>query len=75
MPYHSISDLPDRVKDSLPKHGQEIYMEAFNSAYGQYMSPSARRTDEDRETIAHKVAWSAVKQKYERSSEGEWHEK
>ncbi len=67
MPYDSIKDLPDRVRDHLPKHGQEIYQAAFNSAWDEY--------DHDEET-AHKVAWSAVKQTYEKDeSSGEWHRK
>ena len=36
MPYSSNSDLPQDVQDALPKHGQEIYREAFNSASEQY---------------------------------------
>jgi cation transport regulator len=75
MPYSKLNDLPDSVKDSLPRHGQEIYMEAFNNAFDQYKNPSKRRGSEDRETVAHKVAWSAVKQRYERSAQGDWHEK
>ena len=33
MPYSSISDLPDSVRDNVPKHAQEIYKEAYNSAW------------------------------------------
>lgn len=72
MPYSSISELPDSVKDNLPKHAQEIYKEAFNSAYDEYKSPKDRRGDEDRETVSHKVAWNAVKSKYEKGSDGTW---
>ena len=36
MPYKQITQLPDSVKDNLPKHAQEIYKEAFNSAEEQY---------------------------------------
>jgi cation transport regulator len=32
MPYDNLTDLPDSVKNNLPKHAQEIYKEAFNSA-------------------------------------------
>jgi cation transport regulator len=32
MPYDKLTDLPDRVRSNLPKHAQEIYKEAFNSA-------------------------------------------
>ncbi|WLD94984.1 ChaB family protein [Alkalihalobacillus sp. AL-G] len=65
MPYHSLNDLPDQVQDNLPKHGQEIYKEAYNSASKQY----------DQEKTAHKVAWNAVKEKYEKNQNGNWVEK
>ncbi|BBL80087.1 cation transport regulator [Rubrobacter xylanophilus] len=62
MPYEKISDLPDGVRNNLPKHAQEIYKEAFNSAEEQY----------GEESRAHRVAWSAVEQKYEKNERGEW---
>ena len=71
MPYHTNSDLPDSVKNNLPTHAQEIYREAFNSAWNEYSDPAERRGLESREEVAHKVAWSAVKKRYEKSGE-EW---
>lgn len=50
------------MKNYLPKHAQEIYQEAFNSAEDQY-------GEEDR---AHRVAWSAVEQKCEKDEQGNW---
>lgn len=67
MPYDSIKDLPDSVRDNLPKHAQEIYQEAYNSAWDEY--------DHDEER-AHRVAWSAVKQKYQKNNDtGNWEKK
>ncbi len=63
MPYKNRGDLPDSVKDNLPKHAKEIYKEAFNSAWEQY--------DHD-EPRAHRVAWAAVKDKYHKNEDGEW---
>lgn len=74
MPYDTLSDLPDNVKNTLPTHAQEIYKEAFNSAWDQYKDPEDRRGDADREEVAHRVAWSAVKEKYEKR-DGAWQEK
>ncbi|MBT0585601.1 ChaB family protein [Alteromonas oceanisediminis] len=71
MPYDSLSDLPDGVSDNLPKHAQEIYLAAFNSAWETYKDPDDRRGDADREEVAHRVAWSAVKEKYKKS-DGKW---
>jgi cation transport regulator len=75
MPYASINNLPARVKNNLPKHAQEIYKEAFNSAYDEYKDPEDRRDDADREETAHKVAWSAVKKSYQKNPDGNWTEK
>ena len=75
MPYPSVDDLPDPVQENLPKHAQEIYKEAFNSAWDEYKSPGERRGDASREETAHKVAWSAVKDKYEKGNDGDWHSK
>ena len=72
MPYDRITELPDGVRDNLPKHAQEIYKEAYNSAFDQYKSPEDRRGDDDREETAHKVAWSAVKNKYRKNDKGNW---
>lgn len=75
MPYNSTSELPESVQNVLPQHGQDIYKEAFNSAYEEYKDPEDRRDDADREEVAHKVAWSAVKHKYEKGEDGSWHPK
>lgn len=74
MPYDTTNELPSSVKDNLPKHAKEIYMEAFNSAWEEYEDPDDRKGDASQEEVAHKVAWSAVKQRYEKQ-DGEWVEK
>jgi cation transport regulator len=64
VPYNKRSELPDNVKDNVPPHAQDIYKEAFNSAIDQYDG------DEER---AHRVAWSAVKEKYHKDKDsGRW---
>ena len=72
MPYHKRDDLPESVRGALPVHAQAIYQAAFNNAWEEYSSAN-RRSSEDRETDAHKVAWSAVKQSYKKGSDGDWH--
>ncbi len=72
MPYPKLSDLPKSVRDHLPKHAQEIYKEAFNHAWYEYSDASKRRDhNTSRDTTSHKVAWAAVKSKYEKHS-GRW---
>jgi cation transport regulator len=64
MPYERKTDLPDSVRDNLPAHAQDIYTEAFNSAWDQYGHDEAR---------AHRVAWGAVERKYHRDeTSGKW---
>lgn len=75
MPYSSRSSLPDSVKHVLPAHAQDIYQEAFNSAWDEYKEKKDRRGDESREEVAHKVAWSAVKHSYEKGDDDKWHKK
>lgn len=75
MPYASTSELPESVKNVLPAHAQIIYKVAFNHAYSEYTDPENRRGHADRETVAHKVAWSAVKKKYQKSEDGKWRPK
>ncbi len=73
MPYNSLRELPDNVTSVLPKHAQEIYKEAFNSAFDQYENADDRDGDASREEVAHRVAWSAVKNKYEKGADDKWH--
>ncbi|BAT54737.1 ChaB family protein [Nostoc sp. NIES-3756] len=65
MPYKEIGDLPDSVREHLPKHAQEIFLAAFNNAEQEY----------DTEESAFRVAWSAVKRDYEKGDNGQWHKK
>jgi cation transport regulator len=63
MPYDTRSELPDSVKDNLPDHAQDIYKEAFNSAWEQYGHDESR---------AHRVAWGAVEKSYHKNDDGKW---
>ncbi|HEY1390698.1 MAG TPA: ChaB family protein, partial [Ktedonobacterales bacterium] len=64
------ADLPESVRDALPKHAQDIYRAAYNSAWDEYGDASKRRGGESWEEAAHKVAWAAVKDKYEKDDTG-----
>ncbi|MCC6616444.1 MAG: putative cation transport regulator ChaB [Anaerolineae bacterium] len=76
MPYSKLTDLPESIRDNLPKHAQEIYKEAYNSAWDQYKDPDDRRGDASREETAHRVAWSAVKKDYDKDDKsGKWKRK
>lgn len=75
MPYEKREELPDSVRNVLPPHAQSIYKEAFNSAWEQYAKPEDRKGDSSREETAHAVAWSAVKENYEKGDDDRWHRK
>jgi cation transport regulator len=45
MPYDTVEELPEKVKNVLPKQAQEIYKEAYNSAWDHYEDPQDRRDD------------------------------
>lgn len=67
MPYDKISDLPEDIREHLPKHAQEIFRAAFNSAYDEYNHDESR---------AFRVAWAAVKDKYQKDEKtGDWKSK
>jgi len=67
MPYKTLRELPESVRNNLPKHAQEIYQAAFNNAWEEYAYD---------EEIAQRVAWSAVKQKYVKDEKtGKWKKK
>lgn len=72
MPYERNADLPDNVRSVLPKHAQDIYRKAFDSAWDEYRDPDDRRGDASREETAHRVAWAAVKKTYEKADDGTW---
>ncbi len=67
MPYESVKDLPGSVQEHLPKHAQEIYRAAYNSAWSEYNHNEER---------AHRVAWAAVKDDYVKDEDtGNWKKK
>jgi cation transport regulator len=74
MPYRANADLPPRVRNVLPSHAQDIYRTAFNNAWKEYADASKRRSRSSQEETAHRVAWAAVKAKYEKA-DGHWAQK
>ena len=66
MPYKTNKDPPKNVTHVLPAHAQDIFREAFNHAWKEYADPEKRWDDDTLEETARKVAWAAVKHKYEK---------
>ena len=63
MPYSRNLELPSSVRSHLPDHAQDIYREAFNHAF------SAHTGDPRQEEAAHRIAWAAVKRRYEKEGD------
>jgi cation transport regulator len=68
MPYGGIEELPSSVRSVLPKHAQEIFVAAFNSAH-----EDTCKDRKDREACANSIAWSAVKNEYQKGDDDNWH--
>jgi cation transport regulator len=63
MPYVSNADLPLSIRTHLPPHAQDIYREAFNNAWREHWVD---------ESVAQRIAWSAVKRSYHKDAYGYW---
>ncbi|OGT30199.1 MAG: cation transport regulator ChaB [Gammaproteobacteria bacterium RIFCSPHIGHO2_12_FULL_35_23] len=70
MPYNSVNDLPNNIKDNLLLQAQKIYQKAFNNAWEQFKEAKKRCNNSSQEEVSHKVAWSAVEKKYHKSPQG-----
>lgn len=62
MVYQQLENLPEEVKEKLPKHGQQIFMAAFNAVSENGMD----------EKSATKVAWDSVRNSYTEDQDGNW---
>lgn len=70
MPYQTLSDLPEAVQKKLTEHTQSIYRASFNNAWSQY-GANGEKYGGSQEEYAHRIAWAAVKNKYQ-SQNGRW---
>jgi cation transport regulator len=66
-----LSESTRKRIDDLPEHAQHIYKKAHDSAIKEYQDPEKRRggKNESAEEVAHKVAWSAVKDEYKKEGD------
>jgi len=62
MPYKQLEDLPAEVTGKLPKHGQQLFMAAYNAA--------SEDTTDDEDAV--QIAWSSVKNSYKQDADGKW---
>lgn len=60
MPYRTNDSLPASVRAHLPLRAQNLFREVYNHAFDEYGHDEAR---------AFRVAWGAVKRRYEKIGE------
>jgi len=58
MPYTTNRQLPPVLRKQLPEHAQDIYREAFNSAF------AANAGEAERDRRSQMIAWATVKLSY-----------
>lgn len=63
MPYKTNSSLPAEIKSALPVDAQAVFRRVFNA------------NADKGETSAFAIAWTAVKNAWEKDSEGNWKKK
>lgn len=61
MPWDSIGELPEAIRNTLPSNAQQIFLNTFNSAWD-----SDCKNQTNRETCAMQRAWGAVKRLYKK---------
>jgi len=61
-PYKTNKDLPKNIRNSLPSVAQTVWRTVFNESL----------KNGDSEEVARKKAWSAVKNGWEKNSDGKW---
>lgn len=62
MPYATVADLPDRVKQHIPSHAQHIFLHVWNSVY--------EKTGDEKRAFA--SAWSKVHKNYGNPGNKQW---
>lgn len=63
MPYRSIRELPDAVKDALPAEAQRQFLRVVNAQ-------EERGLSEERSFAS---AWATIKQNWRKGDDGKWH--
>jgi cation transport regulator len=70
--YEKIEDLPEPLKNALPKDAQEIYLAAYQENWQEY--DAEQGGEMGREGVAHRDAMQAVMQKFRLDQEnGKWY--
>lgn len=70
--YESIDELPDTLRDVLPREAQEVYVEAYNDSWRSY--DEEKTSEMSRAAVANRDGWAAVKREFVEDEEtGKWY--
>lgn len=73
MPYENVQALPKQLRQFLPLRAQEIYREAFNTAWRRYADLMSDAYPAALEEAVSRSAWAAVRQHYHQDkTTGRW---
>jgi cation transport regulator len=71
MRYENKSELPPTIRDILPEHAQELYLQAYQKAWDEYEEGQGYLS---RDTMAHQQGYTAVQHEYvQDEGTGKWH--
>jgi cation transport regulator len=71
MRYENKSELPPTIRDILPEHAQDLYLQAYQKAWDEYEEGQGYLS---RDTMAHQQGYTAVRHEYvQDQGTGKWH--
>ena len=73
MPYESIQALPPALRRQMPLVAQEIFREAYNAAWRQYVDILGQQHPAVLEEAVSRSAWAALRRRYRQDkATGRW---
>ncbi|MGQ0593872.1 MAG: ChaB family protein [Gammaproteobacteria bacterium] len=72
MGYKELPDLPEDLRDELPRRAQEIYQATYDRVYETSMSSGDDHGAQSTAETAHKAALLAVEMEYQKDEHNRW---
>lgn len=70
--YRSTDDLPEDLKEELPRRARELYRAAYNRVIGKRTTGNGR-DNEELQSTAHDAGMLAVNAEFIQDDSGRWH--
>jgi len=71
--YKSIDDLPQHLKDELPREARELYRAAYNRILEKESTPGEAEPPDRAHRLAHEGGMLAVMGEFQQDESGRWH--